>query len=151
MNKVELFWQEFLAANGLDSKTRYYESFHFCNDENSANELVHLVLEGKKQATSSSLAAYELTGEDLPSVGSYSIVTDWAGEPKCVIETVTTTIIAFDDVDFELCQKEGEDDNLESWRQNHIKFFSEESQELGYTFTGAMKILFEEFQVVYSK
>ncbi len=151
MNQIELFWQEFLKTAGLDKKTRYYESCHFCNDENSANELLKLVLSGQKKATSSSLAAYELAGENLPATGSYSIVTNWAGEPECVIETVKTTIIPFDDVTYELCQKEGEDDNLESWRNNHIKFFSEEGRQLGYTFSGEMKILFEEFQVVYSK
>jgi len=40
---IEAFWQDFLAHTNLDATTKY-DSFHFCNDEKLANELLHLVL-----------------------------------------------------------------------------------------------------------
>ena len=67
-----------------------------------------------------------------------SIVTDWEGIPKCVIETTNVMIIPFKEITFDICKLEGEDDNLESWREGHINFFSREGKELGYTFTEDM-------------
>lgn len=48
--------------------------------------------------------------------GSYSIVTDWEGVPKCVIETTNVRILPFKDITYDICKLEGEDDSLESWR-----------------------------------
>lgn len=58
-----------------------------------ANELLRLVLIGKKRATASSLLKYELDGQPIPRVGDLSIVTDWEGIPRCVIETTEVTTI----------------------------------------------------------
>ena len=49
---ISAFWQEFLALKGLDKNTRYYECFHFELTKQAANELLALVLNGKKRATS---------------------------------------------------------------------------------------------------
>ena len=80
-----------------------------------------------------------------------SIVTDWEGIPKCVIETTNVMIIPFKEITFDICKLEGEDDNLESWREGHIYFFSREGKELGYTFTEDMPVIFENFKMVFSE
>ena len=148
---INTFWQEFLAAKNPDPSTQYYSSFHFCNDEKLANELLALVLSGKKTATASSLPCYEIEGEKLPQVGNYSIVTDFSGNPHCVIETTAVTIMRFGDMTYDICKREGEDDTLESWREGHIKYFSQEAAELGFEFSEDMPIVFEDFTVVYKR
>ena len=43
-----------LAETGCDKNTKHLEYFHFCLDERPANELLALVLEGRKRAAASS-------------------------------------------------------------------------------------------------
>lgn len=146
---VDKYFDEFKKSNPIYQDAVYYEAFHFHYEESVANELLDLVLRGEKTATSSAVPIYEILNEEAPKVGDLSIVTDYAGNPKCIIETVKTTIIPFKEMTFDLCKKEGEDDSLESWRNNHIKFFSADSKSHGYTFNEDMEVLFEEFQVIY--
>ena len=147
---IDKFWNEFLLKTNRDKDTKYIECFHFELTEKWANELLKLVLIGQKRATSSSLLAYQITGERIPHIGDLSIVTDWKGIPKCVIETTDVTIILFKDITFDICKREGEDEDLESWRKGHISFFSSEGNELGYKFTEDMPVIFEDFKMVFS-
>ena len=52
---------------------------------------------------------------------------------------------------YDIVKREGEDDNLESWRQGHIRFFTAEGKDLGYTFGEDMLVVFEDFEVVYQE
>ncbi|HEX3023160.1 MAG TPA: ASCH domain-containing protein [Lachnospiraceae bacterium] len=147
--RINEFWQEFIQYTGIDKDTKYLESFHFELTEKLANELLHLVLIGQKKATASSLPGYEIEGNRIPQAGDYSIVTDWEGNPRCVIRTTNVRIIPFRDITYDICKLEGEDDTLESWRKGHINFFEADGKELGYTFSEDMPVVFEEFEVVY--
>lgn len=148
---VDEFWNEFLTETGKDKSVKYIESFHFELTEKLANELLELVLSGQKAATASSLLSYKIYGDRVPEVGDYSIVTDWDGNPRCIIETTAVTILPFKDITYDICKREGEDDNLESWQRGHIKYFTEEGKDAGYTFTEEMPVIFEDFKVVYKK
>lgn len=147
--RTAAFWQRFLAKTGRDSSTKYAESFSFEMSEYWANELLRLVLAGQKRATSSSLRAYESEGAAPPKIGDLSIVTDWAGNPRCVIETTGVTIMKFSDMTFEVCRREGEDECLDTWREGHIRFFTREGEAMGYAFSEDMPIVFEDFAVIY--
>ena len=144
---IETFWRTFLKEKGLDMSTSYIECFHFDVHEASANHLLQLVLEGKKKATASSVYAFAQGQE--PKVGDYSIVTDWDENPCCVIQTTATKFIPFNEMTYEICKREGEDDNLQSWQEGHARFFACEGAQLGYTFSEDMLVLFEDFEVVY--
>lgn len=148
---INTFWENFLLKTNRDKDIKYIDSFHFELTERWANELLRLVLIGQKQATSSSLLAYQIGGDRIPQVGDLSIVTDWEVIPKCVIETTNVMIIPFKEITFDICKLEWEDDNLESWREGHINFFSREGKELGYTFTEDMPVIFENFKMVFSE
>lgn len=148
---INTFWENFLLKTNRDKDIKYIDSFHFELTERWANELLRLVLIGQKQATSSSLLTYQIGGDRIPQVGDLSIVTDWEVIPKCVIETTNVMIIPFKEITFDICKLEWEDDNLESWREGHINFFSREGKELGYTFTEDMPVIFENFKMVFSE
>ena len=124
------------------------EKWHFEITEKSCNHLLELVLIGKKRATSSSLEGYQIEGEEIPKVGDMSVITDWDGNPRCVIKTTSVRIIPYKDITFDIAKLEGEDDNLDSWRGNHEKFFTEEGKEVGYEFSTQMDVVFEEFEVI---
>lgn len=147
--RIEAYWREFLEATGRDPSTRYIAAFYFELSEYWANELLRLVLIGQKRATSSSLYAYASGGEKMPAPGDLSIVTDWAGVPRCVIETTDVTVMKFYEMTYDICRREGEDECLETWREGHARFFAGEGEQLGYAFSEDMPILFEDFKVVY--
>ena len=151
MNKIEAFWQEFLKDTGRPKDTPCFEVFHFELTETLANELLALVLEGKKRATASSLHAFEANNEAIPAVGDLSVVTDWDGNPRCVIETTAVTILPFKEMTYEICKREGEDDTLESWQKGHHRFYEEEGKALGYEFSPDMPVVFEDFRLVYKR
>ncbi len=124
------------------------EHWHFDLNEASANALLQLVLEGKKRATSSSLRGYQVENEPLPKVGDMSVITDWDGNDGCVIRTTSVEIYRFGDMTFDIVKEEGEDECLETWREKHIRFFTEEGKEVGYTFDEDMPVVFERFEIV---
>lgn len=149
-HKVRAYWDNFLLETNRDKNTRCFEVFYFGSSEHSANYLLELVLQGRKTATSSSVYQYKLTDSDYPKVGDLSIVTDYNGNPKCIIETENVLRLKFIDMTYDICKREGEDENLESWQQNHIEFFTIIGEELGFEFSFDMDIIFEDFRVVYN-
>lgn len=149
MDKIKAFWDTFLIEKNLDKDTTYESYYHFELSEYWANELLRLVLIGQKRATASSYDSYIIEGQKLPKIGDLNIVTDFDGNPKGVIETTQVTILPFKDLTFDIVKREGEDDTLESWQEGHIKFFTAEGKELGYTFSDDMKVVFEDFKLIY--
>ena len=124
------------------------EKWHFELTEGACNYLLDLVLKGQKKATASSVLGYQIEGEEISKEGNLSVITDWDGNPRCVIKTTRVRIIPYKDITFDIAKLEGEDDTLESWRKNHEKFFTEEGKDLGYKFSEEMEVIFEEFEVI---
>lgn len=151
LTMIKEFWQRFLQSTQGDLEKSYVSSFHFELTEELANELLDLVLQGKKRATSSSLWSYELEGTPLPKEQDLHIVTDWKGRPYCVIEITGVQILPFKEITFAICQREGEDDSLETWQEGHRIFFEEEGKELGFRFSWDMPVVFEDFRVIYQE
>ncbi len=146
---ITAYWQRFLQSTNRDMGLQYNDCFYFDCDEESANHLLQLVLEGKKRATASSLYSYKANNEPEPKAGDLCIITNWDGVPRCVIETRVITILPFGEITYDICKREGEDDTLESWQANHIHYFTQMAKEEGFTFSFDMPVVFEDFEVVY--
>lgn len=144
------FWQGFAAGCAADPTPRFFEAFHFDDNEPGANELGALVVAGIKRATAGLVWSFEHAGQPLPSVGALSVVTDWAGRPLCVIETRRVDIVPFDAVTAEFAATEGEGDgSLAHWRRAHEAYFDRECTRIGRTPTPQMPVVCERFGVVY--
>lgn len=86
---ITTFWDAFCAEVGGDCSARFFEAFHFDDNEPSANALANLVLAGLKRATAGLLWSYEDAGGAPPKPGALSVATYyWDGRPACVIETL---------------------------------------------------------------
>ena len=145
------FWSNFAeVSNGVD-EARFYEAFAFGDSEELANELAALVLRGTKRATAGAVWACEAEGKRLPQPGDLSIVTDGAGRPLCVIETLSVDVVPFRDVTAAFAATEGEGDgSLSFWREAHRQYFTRECASAGKAFTEDMLVACECFTVVYS-
>lgn len=148
---VELFFKRFIQKTNRDQYTKYVDVYHFEMTEYLANELLRLVLIGKKKATAASYEAFIIEKEPLPKIGDLSIITDFDGNPRCVVETKQITILPFKDFSYDIVKREGEDETLESWRKKHTIFFTNSAKALGFTFSEDMLIVFEDFEVVYQE
>lgn len=145
---IHEYWEEFRRETGTDKE--YLEAFYFCDNEKDANELAALVLAGKKCATASNALVYDHENEPMPKPGDFSVVTDFEGNPLCVIRTTQVDVVAFKDVTPEFAAREGEGDlSIAFWRDAHKHFFSRELKELGEEFNEDMLVVCESFEVVY--
>lgn len=140
-------WNIFIHENNLHSIANDYDAWSFGS---AADELSQLVAIGTKTATSSAYPLYELKNEPLPLSGVYSVILDSKGNAVCVIKTSKVSIIPFDEISEEHAYKEGEGDrSLSDWREVHEKFFTKALNRVGLKFTPDMKVVCEEFTVVY--
>jgi uncharacterized protein YhfF len=81
------------------------------------------VLSGEKTATSSLLLEHQ-GGEELPKVGSRSVVVDSADRPVCVIEVTEVRILRVDTIDEQFARDEGEGfETVADWRAAHEAFW----------------------------
>lgn len=148
--RLVAFWADFAAAHPAADSSRFYEAFFFGDSEALANELAALVLQGTKRATTGSVWSFEAEGRRVPAPGDLSIVTNWAGEPLCVIETRSVEILPFHQVSAEFAAAEGEGDgSLAFWMQGHRRYFERECTRAGRQFSEDMLVACEHFSVVY--
>jgi len=77
------------------------------------------------------------------------VITDFEGNPRCVIETTGVMLIPYNEMTYEICSREDEDDDLESWQRGHEKFFRNEGAEMGCSFSEDLMVVFEDFRVCY--
>ena len=147
---VAEFWAAFCNAAGRDRSAQFYEAFHFDDNEPSANALAQLVLVGTKRATAGLVWSFERAGISPPEPGALSVVTNWAGKPMCVIETVAVAVVPFEQVSAEFAATEGEGDgSLEYWRRAHWAYFGRECARIGREPSQSMPVACERFDVIY--
>ena len=147
------YLEKYLATCALDSDGRQSISCSsgcFCADEASANICSDLIRRGVKMAGCSMKYWYESGKEPMPRVGHLHVVTDWSGEPTCIIEITSVSECRFCDVDDAFAIAEGEGDKtLDWWRKAHWAFFSQECKEEGIEPSRQMGLIKEWFKVVY--
>jgi uncharacterized protein YhfF len=156
---LEAFWDLARFHARLNTAPSYFgpttlevvppPAWAFGANEEQADALLALVLDGTKTATAGALWDYENDGEQVPEVGSLSILVDGSGRPRALIECTASSVVPFDEVDAEHAFLEGEGDkSLEFWREVHQKFFIDVATH-DHGFQPDMPVVCERFRVVY--
>ena len=144
------FWDRFCRDNADIGAETPYQVWYFGNTPELAAELAQLVLSGKKRATASIEHEYRDNPDQAPVLGGYSVVTDFAGDPKCVVRTTELREIPFNEVDADFAFDEGEgDQSLDYWRGVHWDYFNRQCIELGIQPFETMPVICERFDLVY--
>jgi uncharacterized protein YhfF len=149
---VPAMWGAYLATLGNPSGVarRPLSAWHFCDNEQDADECARLVLSGLKRATAPSLWYFESRNEPLPQVGDVHVVTNWAGEAQCVIRTTQVQIVPFREVTEEHAAAEGEGDRtLAWWRRVHWGYYHRELEGTAFQPREDMPIVCERFERVF--
>lgn len=136
--------EEMWKKSGLTGK---YDAWSFGDD---ADLLANLVKDGIKTATCSAYCFYEMENEALPEPGGYNIILDAGDQAVCITRTVKVYVTPFSQVTADHAYREGEGDrSLAYWRDVHKKFFTEELEAAGMEFSEDIKLVCEEFDLVY--
>ncbi|MCH1920720.1 ASCH domain-containing protein [Shewanella sp. A3A] len=132
------------------SKYTSFSADYFCADEYNANVCADLILKGEKTATCSLNIWYSEQGETMPEVGHLLVVTNWNGEPVCIVEITSVSKCKYSEVTAEFAASEGEGDKtLSWWKKAHWDFFSKECEELNVSLSEEMLLVLERFKRVY--
>lgn len=149
---IKAYWQKFLSTLPADSPyhSKTYSEGGYGDNPGLKNELIQLVLEGKKTATCGSLWEWEAEGNPIPQVGDVWIELDGDNIPVCITETVEVTIRNYNEVDADFARAEGEGDlSLEYWREAHRNFFSRTLPKIGKEFSEEIPLVCEKFKLIY--
>ena len=141
---IPTYWEQFTATH--PDAGDQYSAWSFGDTPELADELLALVLAGKKTATTSLYQLYRWTNEPLPKVGDYSIILDGRQQPRAVIQTTKVEVMPYDEVSAEHAAREGEGDlSLEQWREKHYDFFSAEAKAANFQFSEQDPVVCESF------
>lgn len=144
---VEQFWNEYKKQNP-NAPEHPPEAWSFGSGADMANELLELALTGRKTATCSLHALYEIDDEAIPEVGGYNIILDGAGEPTAITRQTSVEIIPFNEVGEDFARAEGEGDlSYSYWHDGHVRYFSELLETYGRTFDPTMLLVCERFEL----
>ena len=144
----ESFWTDFIAATGEQSAD--YTVVAFGDSAAMADELVALVLSGRKRATASLLREYPAGGEPVPRLGDLVVVVDGEGTPRCIWRTTEVAVKPLVDVDDAFAWDEGEGDRSRDWWLSaHRDSFSAQAQREGFDMRDTIETVFERFEIVW--
>lgn len=149
---AEELWQKFCSEMRIDEATPY-EAWSFGDGATRGDDLLELVLKGRKFGTASAYDEYvaEDALEELPEAGDYSVLLKPNGEAACVVRNCDVYIRPFESVPPFHAYAEGEADrSLESWRDIHAKFFRPRLELIDKPLNAKSLIVCEKFTVEYT-
>jgi uncharacterized protein YhfF len=145
---AETWWQALRRDRPELGLPEGYDLWYFGDSADLARELLDLVLAGTKTATAGLVWGADEAG--TPKPGGYSLITDFAGTPHCVLQTMEVRVLPFDQVDPAFAYDEGEGDrSLAFWRDAHWSYFGRRCAELGRQPAPDMPVFCERFRLVY--
>jgi len=152
LEAARLLWEAYAAAHpravAATGGERTVEGFG--DSERLADELLAIVLDGRKRATAELVSEFGVAGERLPRVGSHWIACDGHGVPRIIIRSTELRVGPFDSVDAAFAADEGEDDgSLESWKAEHRRYWQRTTAARGAGWSESDEIVFERFTVVW--
>lgn len=122
----------------------HLQRWAFGDNPKLADELLALVLIGKKTATCGALWQYEADKIPIPKPGDRWIILDGAQRPRAVIETTEIKTQRFDHVDAQFAHDEGEgDQSYAYWRKAHEDYFTRQGR-----FAPDMLVVCERFRLI---
>jgi uncharacterized protein YhfF len=129
-----------------------YQVWYFGNTREMAAELAGLVLSGIKTATASAVEMNRIQPENAPKPDGYSVVTNFDGEPLCIVQTTGIRHVPFLEVDADFAAAEGEGDlSLEYWRRVHWDYFTREAEQFGFEFDERSLVCCERFKLLFPR
>ena len=149
---AQALWQQYCQATGADPSSLDAVE-RFGDSAEMADELLGLVLDGKKTATAGLARGYTAADEAPSDVGGHWIVLDGRGVPRCVLRTTEIRLGTLDSVDDAFAWDEGEGERTRDWWLDaHRRFFLRQCERDDVPFDEKTDVVvFERFEVVWTQ
>jgi uncharacterized protein YhfF len=149
---VDDLWRDYCASADVAADITFTDVFHFGDHPRLADELLGLVLEGRKRATATGLAELERANLPTPRVGDHWIVCDGRSRPRVVGVTTDVRIGPLQSVDDAFAWDEGEGDRTrDDWLRQHDLYFRRTYAAAGLDYDDNIDVVFERFDIVYQR
>lgn len=147
---VEAFWARAVASGATPKGDAAPIAEYFGDHAELADELIGLVLEGRKRATCGAIADYEQCGDPIPELGGRWVALDGAGRPRAVLRTTGLRFGPFSSVEDDFAYEEGEGERTRAdWLRSHTGFFARFMPSIGQAFVPDMPVVFQRFALDY--
>ena len=146
---ADAYWEEFQKETGLQGGR--YVAAKFGDSPTMADELLGLVLAGRKCATASLARDYcRPDGDPFPQEGDYVVWLDGSGHPRCITRTTQLEVKPLSQVDDLFAWDEGEGDRTRAWWLDaHRRYFQRQADREGFPMHDEIETVFERFQLVW--
>ena len=142
------YWTDFITATG--NVAANYMVVAPGNTAKMADELVALMISGKKRATVSLLRDYATGDEQVPQAGEFVVVVDGGGRPRCIWRTTEIVVKPLINVDDAFAWDEGEGDRTrDGWLSDHQEYFAAQARREGFKMYDTIETVFERFEIVW--
>ncbi|WP_299532776.1 ASCH domain-containing protein [Ulvibacterium sp.] len=150
---VHEMWNGYTKSNPEFKNDELPESWYFHNNEEDANRLAELTLNGKKKASSGLYFWYEEAKADLPKVGTKHIITDFNGKARAIIEIKKVDTVPFNKISKAYAEMDmgTKNEPLKKWKKAHWEFFANAMEESGKKPTEEMLIVCERFETIWTE
>lgn len=143
------YWERYKKEKGIT--TSFVDAWSFGDNHELADELLALVLAGKKTGTATLIIELEKEGLKMPKIGDVNIILDGKGNPAGIIRTISVSIKPFNEVDEKFAYSEGEDGRtLESWQREHWKYWTRVSKALDFEMKDDLLVVCKNFELIFS-
>jgi uncharacterized protein YhfF len=146
--ETDAFHAAFRMATGVADPA--YDVVMFGDGPPLADDLLALVLDGRKRATAMLERDVTVKGEPAPRVGGHAVVVDGQRRPRAVFRTVEVRHGPLDSVDDAFAWDEGEGDRTRAdWLEGHRRYFTRQAAREGFTMHDGIAVIFERFALVW--
>lgn len=142
------FWTAFLEQTDTPEHSYCSRYTYFGTSEEESVEIMEQLLRGEKTAISHCVSYYITTRSPLPRIGDYTMVTDFYGNPGCIVKAVDVVIDPISAIPPEVSALECQGDHA-AWTARKHEEFAALAQRSHFHYHDELPVLMELVELVY--
>lgn len=143
------FWQVFLEETGTPDTTVLQNYTYFGSSEEESVAALEQLLSGERTAISHCIPAFLVKKQRMPRIGDYTMVTDFYGNPCCILNTVDVTIAPLPEISEELISRDCPGLTREAWLLQKKDEYTALAKQGGFHYHDELPVLMEHVKLVY--
>ncbi len=143
------FWEVFLAETETEQTAMVSRYTYFGHSEEESVAVLEQLLSGEKTAISHCIPDYLTKKQPMPRIGDYTMVTDFYGNPCCILKAVDVLIAPLPEVPEHWMQREHPGVTREAWLSEKHGEYEALAARGGFHANEENPVLLEQVQVVY--
>lgn len=143
------FWAAFLEQTGADPSRAVSRYTYFGSSEEESVTALEQILSGEKTAISHCIPDYLTKKQPLPRVGDYTMVTDFYGNPCCIVQAVDVLIAPLPEVPASWISQDCPGLSRAQWLSEQHAAYAALAARGGFHANADNPVLLEQVQVVY--